>query len=482
MDDGYVGRYGDTLRRITQQQAQAGAFAAPAMVGGADQPGITPVRMGQTRSTRDMLGDDRPQQAPQEKEGGMGGMDPSAMMGMFGGGGDGGSMMSGGAGFTGGSGGGMGVEGAMSGGGMMMAADGGFLDDGATLVGERGPELVQKQGNRAFVVPTDQLGPQAAQGAFGAISEAGAMGQEKPTSWKDLAAEMPKSQQNALVKQIEETQGPIKSVYAATVTRQGEEPKAKNKREMALYIAEVALRTISNMGTGRYSGPMGSAAAFTDAMLDTETRRGRVSQYQQEKAEKAAETRRLEDRADAETRRKENREDAKDKTKREQDLEDDDRNHKQAIELVRIQTRLLRENGKRTWLQVQEDGTLALIDEDGNAVDVAKEVEETTPVRGSRGQGTTGGQTRKVRKPVKVRPKSDSSGLDKDTVLSKITQVENELRKDKKLMRELRTKFEQDGAKVEAELRRMAREKVHGDVQSLGSGASDSGVINFNDL
>jgi hypothetical protein len=476
----YVGRYGDTLRRLTQQQMQTGqgGFGGPGVVGGADSPGIAPVRMGQPRSTRDMLSEPQQQAPAAEKSGGMGGMDPSAMMGMFGGGGGGGGeMMSGGAGFT---------SGAGSGGGMMYAADGGDLLDGDTVVGERGPEVVRKQGDSAFVVPNHQLPP-------GVIDEAGAMGappagvmsEQKPTTWKDLAAEMPKAEQNNLVKQIEQAHGPIKAVYAATTTREGEEPKAKNKREMALYLAEVALRTISNMGTGRYTGAMGSAAAFSDAMLDTETRRGRVSQMQQEKADKASETKRLEDRSDAETRRKEGREDTEATRKRKEKLEDDARDHKQAIELARIQAKLLREKGQRTSIQTAEDGTLKLVDlETGEAVEVTEEVEETTPVKGSRGRGTTGGKTSKVRKPVKVAPKSNASGIDQDTILTKITQVENELRKDNKLMRELRSKFKSDSTQVEGELRRMAREKVQGDVSSLSGGPGPSGgkVTDFRDM
>lgn len=480
MADEYVGRYGDTLRRITQQQAAQGAFsAAPGAVGGADSPTIAPIRMGQTRSTRDMLGNDPAQQPPPEKKGGF---DPSAMMEMMGGMGGGGEMMSGGAGFTGGSGSGMGVEGAMDGGGMMYAADGGMLRPGFTAVGEEGPEVVRMdQSGSAFVIPNDELPPKVK----GAIEERGAMGQEKPTSWKDLAAEMPKSQQTALVKQIEAKHGPIKGVYARTATQEGEEPKAKNKREMALYIAEVALRTISNMGTGRYTGAMGSGAAFADAMLDTETRIAATKRADAEKAAKAAETRRLEERADAETRRKEGREDTQADRKRKEELEDDERNHKQAIELARIQAKLLREQNKKTSIVTQDDGTLALVDENGDAIDVTKEIETTTPVKGSRGQGTTGGKRIKVRKPVKASTKPNASGLDQDTILNKITQVEGELRKDTKLMRELRTKFNQDSTKVEAELRRMAREKVEGDVQSLrpGSASSQGGkVIDFNAL
>lgn len=494
----FVGRYGDTLRRLTA--LEGGAAAQP--VGGADTGGFGPSLQIQPGPDAPTLSPAAPEAPPAEKKGGgMPGMDMlGGMMGGMGGGGGGGGggMMSGGAGFISGSG----------GGGAMFAAKGGPLRPGFTVVGEEGPEGVQmdEQGN-ANVIPNTQLpsafGGQAGStingiagpvqvpggpGAFGAGAPPSPIqqGGDKPTSFGDLVAEASDEDKDALAAEIEQRQGGPKGLKSAfkriTDVLGAKTPELKHeRREMALYVAEVALRAMSKRSDPRYAGnPDG---VFADAVLETQADRDA-------KSEKT----RLETKADAETRRKENREDAKDekvytrgRTDKETDhtrdrkekIEDDERNHKQALELARIQAKLLRERGQRTSIQVGDDGELKLIDlETGEAVTVT-ETEEVTETRGSRGAGTTT-TTKKVKKPVKASPKYNAGGLDDDTRVNRISDAEKAMRADKKLMRELRSKMSNDTVKIEAELRRMAREKVEGDVQSLGAGSS--GTIDFNEL
>lgn len=496
----FVGRYGDTLRRLTA--LDAGGGATPQAVGGADTGGFGPSLQIQPGPDAVGLSPAAPEAPPAEekKGGGMPGMDMlGGMMGGMGGGGGGGAgggMMSGGAGFVGGSGGG---------GGMMFAAKGGPLRPGFTVVGEEGPEGVEMdaQGN-ANVIPNTQmpanLGGQAPiNGIAGPVNMPGAspfggpaqgpiqMGGDKPTSFGDLAGAATPEEQDALADEIERRQGGKKGLKSAfkriTDVLGAKTPELKHeRRDMALYVAEVALRAMSKRSDPRYAGnPDG---VFADAVLETQASRDASS-------EKA----RLEGRADAETKRKETREDAKDektytrgRTDKEADhtrdrkekIEDDDRNHKQALELARIQAKLLRERGQRTSIQVGDDGVLKLIDlETGEAVTVTEE-DIITETKGSRGKGTTT-TTKKTRKPVKASPKYNSGGLDDDTRVNRISDAEKALRGDKKLMRELSSKFANDRVKIEGELRRMAREKVEGDVQSLNGGGS-GGTIDFNDL
>lgn len=492
----FVGRYGDTLRRLTALEGGG----RPQPVGGADTGGFGPSLQVQPGPDAPGLSPAAPEAPPPEKKqgGGLPGMDMlGGMMGGMGGGGGGGGMMSGGAGFVGGSGPASGV---------MFAAKGGPLRPGFTVVGEEGPEGVEMdaQGN-ANVIPNHQLpsafggqagstingiaAPVQVPGMLGASTPVGPIeqGGDKPTSFGDLVDQATDEDKDALADEIEQRQGGPKGLKSAfkriTDVLGAKTPELKHeRREMALYVAEVALRAMSKRSDPRYAGnPEG---VFADAVLETQA--GRDA-----KSEKT----RLENKADAETRRKEKREDDKDervytrsRTDKETDhardrkekLEDDERNHKQALELARLQAKLLREKGQRTSIQVGDDGTLKLIDlETGEAVTVTEE-SEVTETKGSRGQGTST-TTKKVRKPVKASPKYNSGGLDDDTRVNRITDAEKALRADKKLMRELDRKFANDRVKIEAELRRMAREKVEGDVQSLSSPAGGK-VIEFNDL
>lgn len=297
--------------------------------------------------------------------------------------------------------------------------------------------------------------------------------EEKPTSVKDLQEHMPDDQKDAMADQIEQqVGGDLKSAYEKET---GEKPKGKSRWDLAFYFAEIALRSMANQD--QYDTRSGSLAAAT---MDTlASRRARAEQRRLEE-NKTAETRRLEQREDAETLRKEKREDVKDKTKREQALEDDARNHQQALELARLQAKLLKEKGQKTSIQTAEDGTLVLVDlETGDAVDVTKEVTETSPVKGSRGKGTTGGKTTTKKVPVKAKPKNDASGLDQDTILRAIEARAKELKADRKFVRALRDKG-MEGTALERAIHDEAEKQVRGSAQELSSGGGK--IIDFDTM
>lgn len=419
-----MGRYGDTLRKLTALQAQAGGFS-PQQVGGADTGGFGPsLQLDPQARPAAPAFDPEPQQqqaapapsaAPAAAPSGFGGAPPDA-------------------------------------GGMPA-------------------------GNEPWRTPGingDAEGPLSnVPGIAGPIKQGG----DKPTSFGDLASNATDDEKEELAAQVEKQSGAggLKAAFGRIKEVLGAKtPETKMKRhDMALYVAEVALRAMSKRSDPAYAqNPDG---VFADAVLETQAGR-----------DATAEKTRVEGRADTETKRKETREDTthtRDRTEKEGDhvrdrkekIEDDERNHKQALELAKYQAKLLKEKGQRTSIQTADDGTLTLIDLDsGNAIDVTKEVTETS---GSRGNGTT---TKKKRVPVKAAPKFNAGGLDQDTLVNRVSDAEKALRGNRKLMRELGSKYENDTVKIEAELRKMAREKVEGDVESLGAGAS--GVTDFNDL
>lgn len=294
----------------------------------------------------------------------------------------------------------------------------------------------------------------------------------KPTTFKDIQAQMPAEQKDQLADQVESQVGDLKTAYQKET---GQKPKGKSRWDLAFYFAEIALRAQANMGTSATTEEAIAKGAL-------ETIGGRQAKAEQRRLEErtAAERARLEKREDTETLRKEAREDAATKTKREQALEDDKRNHEQALELARLQAKLLKEKGQRTSIQTAEDGTLVLVDlETGDAVDVTKEVTETTPVKGSRGKGTTGGKTTTKKVPVKAKPKNDASGLDQDTLLRAIETRAKELKADRKLVRALREKG-LSGVDLDRAIHDEAEKQVRGSAQELSQGGGK--ITDFNDL
>lgn len=392
MNDGYVGRFGDALRRLTALDAQRGAFAGPQDVGGAD-----------TASTFAA--------AP-----------PAAM-------------------------------------------------EAPALAAGAGPQVPE--------APAGALsGGSAVVPGMGAMDESGAAGGatqngETPTTWEDLHKAMPTKHKNAIADRIESIVGNIKTAYRKATAANGDTPKPHASRaHMAMYLSEIALRAAANRGTSESNGQ-----ALAKGVLETNERRDALRQQEEERRRKEAEKKA--DREEA------YRREAEVHTRnRGEEQADTNAKYKHDIELenMRLKAEELRQKGQDTYIAVDNDGNYTLIDKKtGNAVPVTQEVTETT-TQGSRGMGTKTTTTKK-RVPVKALPKPGSDGLDQDQVLAKIEATAKELRANNKLVRDLRTKFGGDMNKVEDEIKRMAREQVAQDVQSLpGRGTASGKVVKFGDL
>lgn len=384
---GYVGRFGDALRRLTALQAQQGAFAGPQVVGGADTAGTFAA-------------------AP-----------PGAMEA---------PAPTGGAGPQ------------------MPEAPAGGLSGGSAQPPEMGSE--------------------------GAPEDTGS---QTPTTWEDLHKAMPAEHKNLVADKIESIVGNIKAAYRKATKANGDTPKPHASRaHMAMYLSEIALRAAANRGTSE-----SDAQALAKGVLETNERRDALRQQEQERQRKEAEKK-----ADREEAYR--REGEVHTRNRAEDQADTMAKYKHDIELenMRLKAQELRDKGQDTYITVDENGNYTLIDKKtGNAIPVTQEVTETTTT-GSRGQGKRTTSTTK-RVPVKALPKTDASGLDDDQVLAKIEAMAKELRANNKLVRELRTKFGGDMNKVEDEIKRMAREQVAQDVQSIPGRTSAGGkVVKFGDL
>jgi hypothetical protein len=387
---GYVGRFGDTLRKLTALNAAQGAFA-PQQVGGAD------TAQAFSSAPPGVLEGAGAPQAPMPAQ-----LDPTS----------------------------------------------GFSPAPAPAA-----------------PPADAGTPMDESGA-GAIAQA-------PTSWKDFAKALPKHAKETIADHIEKTVGNLKQAYQHATQQEGVPTRPHASRgHMAMFLAEVALRAAANRGT---SGSNGEALA--KGVLQTQERRTALDTEAEDRQRKAAETARLETRADT----TESTRHARDRGEK---LADDQRNHEQALELerMRLAAEKSRAKGQNVKIVVDDQGNYQLIDLDTKqAVPVEEDVTTTTPVQGSRGKGTTGGKSVTTKKPVKALPKTNASGLDQDTVLNKIAATTKELRADRKLVRSLKEKFGGDLDKVDAEIKRRARTQVEGDVESLG-GTGASREIDFNDL
>lgn len=389
----YVGRFGDTLRRLTALQAQQGAFSGPQQIGGADTAGAFSVaRPGAMEAPA------APQPPAPTPE-------PAAPESGFGAG---------------------------------AAAD--------------TPQ------------PADDSAPQ------------GGMDQPAPITWKDVSSAMPAEHKKQIADQIESHVGDLKATYQQVARQNGITPKPRASRmHMAMYLAEIALRAAANRGTSQSDGE-----ALAKGVLQTQDHREAMRLTEEARQRAEAEQRRKEDREDAIRQEGYDRGDTMHARDRQEKLDDDKRNHEQALELerMRLAAEKARARGERVKIVVADDGSYKLIDLDnpGRAVPVEEEVTETTPEKGSRGQGTTGGKPVTTKRPVKARPPTNASGLDQDRVQTLISDRIKTLQKEDRTFRK----------KSPEEQSRIATELVMREVESArganGDTASGGKVIDFNDL
>lgn len=318
------------------------------------------------------------------------------------------------------------------------------------------------------------------------ISEAGAAGDpgEGGMSWSKLVKMMTPKAKKQIADKIEAHTPDLKTAYEKAATQNGDTPKPKASREhMALYLGEIALRYAANRGSSENSGE-----ALAKATLQTDSRRQGIRDTEADRARQDAETRRLEGRADDKDAKVYNRtrsDAAADHTRDRAEKDKDDlRDHEQALELERLRAardRLARK-GTNSRLVVDKAGDYQLIDDEGQVITPTQEVEETTPAKGSRGAGTTPAKTTTKKVPIKAQPKvSAADTLDPDTVVRNTAAAVKEIKADRKTMQALRKQFGGDVTALEEAVTKMARERVEGDVQSLGGGTGGK-TTKFSDL
>lgn len=285
--------------------------------------------------------------------------------------------------------------------------------------------------------------------------------------WKD----MPDQFKGQIEKQIADSGMNVDQTYAAKVEEGEIEPpkKAPTLQEKLGYLAEVALRTMSNLsrpGTQGFSD-------FADAKLATDARRGAIETAETDRVRKQAETRRLEGRQDA----SEQHRMASDMTERELTREavaaEGAANRRNALDIAGMQERSRsadRTAASKTPGPVivdQETGDAYQRNADGTITPLQKDVKEQ--VRGHRGAKPW---ERTVKKPLKGPLQQGFNGLDADTLKRAVTAAAGDINDDGTQMREIRALLKEGKIKsVDQEILRRA--ELRAGVPSTGKKPSN---------
>lgn len=328
--------------------------------------------------------------------------------------------------------------------------------------------------------------PQAAQP--GAFAQADQPFGDKPMTAADLYKQMPPEAKQQLIAQVEKGGMNVDQRFDSLVAKgeipnvSGTDKKKLTKEEKLGYLAEVALRTISNLSRDNTT----SAADAADAVLATNERRGAIEMADRERQRQAAEIQRQEGRADAREQRQYGREDAKEN----REIARGATTLKETQDFTAEQNRLDRESREReAKLRAEQDkrqGQRVLIDDqggmftlgdDGRATPIrtTKEVVETQ--KGKRGVTTK--IRRQVEEQLKALPRADAAGIDKDTIMREVGNRIKTLKEDGKLARELKRKGVTD---IDGEIARRATAQVmqeYGVVtgkQPVGATTPDAGL------
>jgi hypothetical protein len=302
---------------------------------------------------------------------------------------------------------------------------------------------------------------------------------DKPISASQLYKDMPDDVKADLEKQIEDSGHNIDEVYAQKVsTGEIKAPKKEpTKRDKLGYIAEVALRTISNLSRKNTQG----ASDWADAVLETDARRGALAErddalFRQgtagafERQEKTKETRRVEGRSDETARKERAVRVAETEGKQAFDMTESEKRRKHEKELAAIQEAGAdrRDKDSQGNLITDEEGGLVRVKGDeATPVMTTKKVKETK--RGKRGVSFT--VEKEVREQVRALPKNVQSDIDPDRVISEIGDRIKALKEDRKLVSELRTQGI-TGAKLDDELAKRARDQVMSEYELAPGGRS----------
>lgn len=298
----------------------------------------------------------------------------------------------------------------------------------------------------------------------GAIDQA----EGPPISAAELWKQMPAEQKDALLKQLGHVD--VDQEYDRMVSSGAIAPTKKNptKHDKLGYIAEVALRTLSNMGRPGDQG----INAWADAVLDTDTRRAAVDQAQMDRNAAALERARLETREDTKEARKNKREDAEVVRKQAADIAAAE--GKNAFEAE--QNRLQRESAERIAGMRDDKPRQILYDAQGRAFDaqtgdpVMVNVPEER--RGRRGRP---GYTVASKQQLKTVPKfAGGSSADPDRVVYEIGQRAKALREDRKARKQIEDLAKQNGVDFETALQRIATQQVQSQYELASGGPAPS--------
>lgn len=285
--------------------------------------------------------------------------------------------------------------------------------------------------------------PTPSAGAFGAVSPQGpapqtsafsaaapsapapqARTEQPPLTAAQLWRDMPDEFKGQIEKQISESGMNVDQTFASKVEEGEIEPPKKEPtlQEKLGYLAEVALRTMSNLSRPGTQG----ISDFADAKLATDARRGAIETAETDRRRKQFETRRVEGRQDA----SEQRRLASDLTERELTREgiaaEGAANRKNALDIAASQERGRQQDRRDTPgpVLIEADGTAYERGPAGTLTPYTKEEVEHVP--GRRGKP---GYDRKVRKPVKAKSERAFNALDEDTRQKAITAEKERLSK-----------------------------------------------------
>ena len=291
---------------------------------------------------------------------------------------------------------------------------------------------------------------------------------QSPLGIQQLYKDMPDEFKDQLTDQIKKSGRSVEDIYAQKVASGEIAPpvkRPKTSKEKLGYIAEVALRTLSNLSRPDTLG----VSDWADAQLATDQRRGALEQVDEERFRQATEKQRLERREDTQLTRKEGREDAAEtrrtagtiteaETRRRFESSENKKQREAALELERVRSTNEKANKPGQVITDENGNVFRLDDTNAKPVTTKKKVEK----RGKRGA--------KWQEEVEVQlrglPKTDASGVDRDTILREIGNRIKAMKEDRKLLSTLR-QGGATGAQIDQEIARRAQEQVMSEYGSL---------------
>jgi hypothetical protein len=302
-------------------------------------------------------------------------------------------------------------------------------------------------------------------GAFDAAEAQGAPAFGKPMSARDLYKQLPPEQKAVLLQQVEKGGMSVDDRYDSLVASgEVEKPTGKKKltkEEKLGYLAEVALRTISNMSRQGTD----SSADWADAVLTTDARRGALEQAEQERARQQAEVLRKEGREDAKEERVYGREDKKDQRQvaaRGAEIEDtqaftaeQNRLNRESQERM-AQLRAAQDANQNAKVLMADDGSMFTLQPDGSAKPiVSRKTVKKTPKGAVWMPGAR--ETEVIEEQLRGLPKADLTEIDRDTVMRAIGDRIKAMKEDSRALREMKRQGVTD---IDGEIARRATQQV----------------------